>query len=216
MEIAVVRRCQNWRKSCTTVSEITMMSENTSPRLWCIIFSKIHHWNLHVRFFYLGRTQLIPKRVCNLKQFWPMIEKIIMTKVQWGFSEIGSLKEAALSLWLIHLNITPVKNSKNISAHQAESFGWFIEGQAFSPSHDSAPRPQHFPPHLPSVGSTGNTLEYWERETTRWRESGQCRGWARSRIIRPQESLVLFKSFNTLWHQNWKTFPLRRGPLVPS
>jgi hypothetical protein len=27
------------------------------------------------------------------------------------------------------------------------------------------------------------------------------RGWATSQIIRPQESLVLFKSFNTLWKQ---------------
>ncbi len=26
------------------------------------------------------------------------------------------------------------------------------------------------------------------------------RGWARSRIIRPQESLVLYKSFNTFWY----------------
>jgi hypothetical protein len=52
------------------------------------------------------------------------------------------------------------------------------------------------PPPLPSVSSTGDTQEDWEKKPTWWQKGG---GRGRSRIIRPQESLVLFKSFNTLW-----------------
>ncbi len=38
-----------------------------------------------------------------------------------------------------------------------------------------------------------------------WRPTGERgRGWARSRIIRPQESLVFYKSFNTLCQQRWE------------
>ncbi len=79
-----------------------------------------------------------------------------------------------------------------------ESFEWFIESQAFSRSYDSAPRPP--PPHFPVsnwVSSTGDTQEDWERETNCWRERG--RGWGRSQIIRRRESLILYKSFNTLF-----------------
>jgi hypothetical protein len=50
---------------------------------------------------------------------------------------------------------------------------------------------------LPSVSSTGDTQEDWERETTCWRDEGEL-GWARSRIIRLRESLLLYKSFNIL------------------
>ncbi len=59
----------------------------------------------------------------------------------------------------------------------------------------SSPTPS---PPLPSVSSTGGTQKDWERDTSCWRERVR-RGWARNRIIRPQESLVLYKSFNTLW-----------------
>ncbi len=45
------------------------------------------------------------------------------------------------------------------------------------------------PSTLPSVGSTGDAQEDWERETTCWRE----REWGRSQIIRRRESLILFK-----------------------
>ncbi len=48
-------------------------------------------------------------------------------------------------------------------------------------------------PPLPSVSSSGDTLEDWERATTCWRERG-----GRSQIRRQRESLVLYKSFNTL------------------
>ncbi len=51
------------------------------------------------------------------------------------------------------------------------------------------------PPPLPSVGLTGDTEEYWETTCWRLREK---EGWGRSQIIRRQESLVLYKSFNTL------------------
>ncbi len=61
-----------------------------------------------------------------------------------------------------------------------ESIEWFIEDQTFSPL------------PLPPL-STGATQEHWQRETTCWWE----RGWGRSQIIRPQESLVLYKSFST-------------------
>ncbi len=44
------------------------------------------------------------------------------------------------------------------------------------------------------LSSTGDAQEDGERETSCWRESGE-RGWTRSCIRRPQESLVLYKSF---------------------
>ncbi len=50
-----------------------------------------------------------------------------------------------------------------------QSIEWFIEGKAFSRSQDSAPRS---PPLPPSVNSTRDTQEDWERETTWWREGG--------------------------------------------
>jgi hypothetical protein len=49
----------------------------------------------------------------------------------------------------------------------AESIEWFMEDQAFSPSYDFAPT-SPLPP--PSVGSTSDTQEGWERETNCWRE----------------------------------------------
>jgi hypothetical protein len=54
-------------------------------------------------------------------------------------------------------------------------------------------------PPIPPVSSIGDTQEGWERETACWWERS---GW-RGRIIRTQKSLVLFKSFNTLWRPVW-------------
>ncbi len=52
--------------------------------------------------------------------------------------------------------------------------------------------------HTPSPlnSSTEEIQEDWEIETTCWQE----RVWGRSQIIRQRESLVLYKSFNTLCH----------------
>jgi hypothetical protein len=67
-----------------------------------------------------------------------------------------------------------------------------IEHQPFSLSYDLAP------PHPLSsqhVGSLTQSSCVSPVGLTAGRERG--RGWARSRIIRPLESLVLYKSFNT-------------------
>ncbi len=57
------------------------------------------------------------------------------------------------------------------------------------------------PTPLPSVSSwTGDTQE----RHNYWRERGEGRRWARRLILRPQESLVLYKSFNTLWCWQYK------------
>jgi hypothetical protein len=71
---------------------------------------------------------------------------------------------------------------------------WFTEDQAFSRSYDSTPCP---PPLFPSPVSTLD-----RRHTERLRMidillTGRG-GASRSRIIKPQESLALYKSFNTL------------------
>ncbi len=75
---------------------------------------------------------------------------------------------------------------------------WFIEGQAFSRSYDLVPRPPWTPPPLPLVSSTEETLEDWEGKRDNLLPEEGGKGWARSQIIRPQESLVLDESFNTL------------------
>jgi hypothetical protein len=84
-----------------------------------------------------------------------------------------------------------------LPTHHPESIKWFIEDQAFSPSFDFAPPPTPFLP-LPSVSSTGDTQEDWERETS-WRERGAEGVGGRSQTMRRRESQVLYKSFNTLW-----------------
>ncbi len=58
----------------------------------------------------------------------------------------------------------------------------------------SSPTPS---PPLPSVSSTGDPEEDWEREKTCWRERSE--EWGRSQIIRRRENLVFYESFNTLW-----------------
>ncbi len=72
-----------------------------------------------------------------------------------------------------------------------------MEGLTFSLSYVLAPTP---PQPLPSVSSTDDTQEDWQRVNTCRRER-EWKGWARSRIMRPQESLVLYKLFNTLWYR---------------
>ncbi len=75
-----------------------------------------------------------------------------------------------------------------------KSIWLFIEGQAFSVSYALTPRP-------PLSSSLVSKLdrqhkEDWKREAPDWRGG---RRHVRSLITRPQESLVLCKSFNTLW-----------------
>ncbi len=65
---------------------------------------------------------------------------------------------------------------------KSESIDLFIEDQVFSPSYNSAPPPP------PSVSNL------YRRHTGRLGD----RGWGRRQIIRRQESLVLYKSFNAL------------------
>ncbi len=69
----------------------------------------------------------------------------------------------------------------------AESIEWFIEDQAFLRSYDSAPRPP------PSPLSRQQLVSLFSLPVC------PGRAYRRSQIIRPQECLVLCKSFNTLW-----------------
>ncbi len=74
------------------------------------------------------------------------------------------------------------------SVFNTGSIQWIIEDHAFSILYDLAPRT----PSTPSpVTVTHVTQEDWERERTCCREMGE-RGWARSRIIRTEESLILY------------------------
>ncbi len=77
--------------------------------------------------------------------------------------------------------------------------------------------PPHAASSLPSISSTGDTQEDWERETACWREGGGIRGWGRSRIIRPWESLVLYswsKTKRNRWRRNSRRLSGRT--LLPS
>ncbi len=67
---------------------------------------------------------------------------------------------------------------------QTEGIELFIEDQAFSPSDDSAPSP----PFSPSLVSKLSPVSSLLTEG----------GGARSQVIRPLESLALYKSFRTL------------------
>jgi len=68
-----------------------------------------------------------------------------------------------------------------------ESIEWFIEGQAFSRSYYLASRSAPFPSPPPFL----LLQRCWGR--------GGGGGWRKSIIIRPQESLVFYISFNSLW-----------------
>jgi hypothetical protein len=96
-----------------------------------------------------------------------------------------------------------------------KSMEWFIEGQAFSQSYDLAPSPPPAFPLSPSVISTGDTQEDWERETTCWRERGR-RGWARSRIIRSRGNLVYSVVISESYQncQKWGGGGVRRGQWI--
>ncbi len=63
-------------------------------------------------------------------------------------------------------------------------------------SYETAPQPPPSPP-FPAISFRPHTGGLRKRDKLLMGEGG--RGWARSRIIRPQESLVLYKLFTTLW-----------------
>ncbi len=90
-----------------------------------------------------------------------------------------------------------------------DSNEWFKEYQAFSKSYDVTPRPPS-PPLLLSESLTGKTQEDWEKETLSWLGGGGGRGWTKSRIIIPQEGLVLCKLFNTLSIAQNPPYPVHR------
>ncbi len=71
-----------------------------------------------------------------------------------------------------------------------EDIEWFIVDQAFSQEYDSA----FTPPPLLSTSCPSFSVS----SRASWRERGE--EWGRSHILqRRRESLVLYKSFNTLW-----------------
>jgi len=82
-----------------------------------------------------------------------------------------------------------------------ESIEWFTEGQAFSKSYDLVIwlLPHSLPPSPVSKHDRRHTGRLRKRDNLLMGERG--RGWTRSRIIRPQESMVFFISFNTLCFQ---------------
>ncbi len=76
------------------------------------------------------------------------------------------------------------------------SIEWFIEGQAFLRSYALAPRTFPFPLFVSKL-ERRHIGRLRKRDNLLMAEGG--REWARSRIIRLQENLVLYKYFNTLW-----------------
>jgi hypothetical protein len=78
----------------------------------------------------------------------------------------------------------------------AESIEWFTEVQALSRSYDLVPPPLTLPPISRQLAWSAT-----HRKTDKVRQHADGRGergWARSRIVRPRESLVLCKSSNSL------------------
>ncbi len=53
---------------------------------------------------------------------------------------------------------------------------------------------------LPSESSNGAIQEHLKRETSCWREKGGEGVGSDLRIVQPQEKLVLYQSFNTIWY----------------
>ncbi len=77
-----------------------------------------------------------------------------------------------------------------------QSIEWFIENQAFLRTYDLAPRPPPSPPPPVSKLYICLCLFLCLASRTYWRERGK--GASESQIIRPRESLALYKLFNTL------------------
>ncbi len=76
-------------------------------------------------------------------------------------------------------------------------------------SYDSAPwlPPYPLPPSLPCKLSLSFSVILCVTGRAYWRERESGKGWARSQTIRPPESVVDLKSFNTLWCQRREELP---------
>jgi hypothetical protein len=72
------------------------------------------------------------------------------------------------------------------------------DGQAFLRSYDSTQRPSPSPPPISRQQVVSLSQSYCVSPITGDMRGGGG-GRARNQIIRPRESLVLYKSFNTLW-----------------
>ncbi len=90
---------------------------------------------------------------------------------------------------------------KGGTVEQRVVIGWFIENQAFTRLYDSASR---LPPFPLSMKVVSHSLSSFVSPVKLTDERGGGRGWARSKIVRPRVSLVLYKSFNTLWGRGMK------------
>ncbi len=101
---------------------------------------------------------------------------------------------AFLSLPHTHTLCRPSQSA--CKTERIEWFYWLIEDQAFLRSHNSAPRPPP-PPLSVSKLSLFLILPVCRRSSLLTGGGGRGRVW--SRIIRPQESLGLYKSFKPLW-----------------
>jgi hypothetical protein len=123
------------------------------------------------------------------KKKFPTLELLLHKKQKWNIYIYATC--------IYVYNVLYCTCWKAIIRWQAKHIKWFIEDQAFSLSYDLAPPP---PSPLSVSKSTGDTQEDRERETTCWQE-GRGRGWGKGKITRPQESLALYKSFDTRWWQ---------------
>ncbi len=97
-----------------------------------------------------------------------------------------------------------IAHPDNVTSNiQSESIEWCLEDQAFSPSYDLTP------PHPLPLGSTVS-FSVLLCVAGRFYGRGERRVWGRSQIIR-RESLVLYKSFNTLYIQPCSMWLWERG-----
>ncbi len=81
---------------------------------------------------------------------------------------------------------------------QTESCLCITEDPAFSASYEFSPSPSP-PPSPPSLSSTGDTQEYWERETTCLRGGGG--GGEKEPNQTTAKKLLLYNALNALWKQ---------------
>ncbi len=84
-----------------------------------------------------------------------------------------------------------------------ESFEWFIE-YMLSRRRIFGSYPTLSSPY-PTVSSTGDTQEDWDRETTCWRERGGM-GWGGAQSYDGRESLALCKLVITFWEKKWTDY----------